>query len=252
LMGLVSIVTGGGAGIGQATAELFAEEGSIVVIVDVDEIGGKSTAEKIIDNKGLAEFIKVDISKESECESLAKRVFDTYKKIDILINNAGVFVLKGFSSSYEDWTRSFSVNVFGTFFVTKYVVEKMKENKLGGSVVNLGSISAHVAQPDFSCYAATKATIVGMTRNMALDLAPFNIRVNSVSPGSVFTAGSEKHAKSINVPIEDFKAQQGALNVQKRMALPREIAAPILFLASQDASFITGTDLLVDGGYTLV
>jgi len=251
LLGQVSIVTGGGAGIGQATAEFFAEEGSKVVVVDVDVAGGESTVEAIRKKGGDALFIRADVTSDAECRKIADDTFAHYGKIDILINNAAIFVLKGFEASKEELARSFDVNVYGTFLVTKYVSEKMKLNN-SGSIVNLGSISSHVAQPGMFCYSATKATIVGLTKNMALDLAKWNIRVNSVSPGSVFTAASDRHAKMMGISVEAFKKDQGAMNCQNRMADPREIAAPILFLASKEASFVTGADLLVDGGYTMV
>eukprot|EP00026_Physarum_polycephalum_P012674 Phypoly_transcript_13001.p1 GENE.Phypoly_transcript_13001~~Phypoly_transcript_13001.p1 ORF type:complete len:260 (+),score=51.20 Phypoly_transcript_13001:164-943(+) len=247
---LVAIITGSGAGIGRATAEFFAEEGAKVVVVDVDVQGGEECVAEIKKKGGEAVFLRVDVSNEEECRKLAEDVVAKYGRIDCLVNNAAVFVLKShLNATKEDWTRSFSVNVFGTALISKYVSEKMKEQR-SGSIVNLGSISAHVGQPDLACYSATKAAIVGLTKNMAMDLAPFNIRVNSLSPGSVFTVASERHAKSMGIPIDQFKKEQGAMNFQKRMADPREIAAPILFLSSKEASFITGTDLLVDGGYT--
>lgn len=250
LKGLVSVITGAAAGIGRATAELFAEEGSTVVVVDIETKGGEETAEKIRQKGGAAIFVQVDIEREQECRDLADFVVLKFGRVDCLVNNAALFVLKGFSASMDEWKKSFGVNVFGTVSISKYISEKMKEQK-SGSIVNLGSVSAHIAQPELSCYASTKATIVGLTRNMAMDLAPYNIRVNSVSPGSVFTAASSRHASALNMSIEDFKAQHGNMCVMKRMADPKEIAAPIVFLSSSDASFITGTDLLVDGGYCL-
>src|SRR5690606_17612449 len=171
--------------------------------------------------------------------------------VDVLVNNAAVFVLKGVEASPEDWQRSLSVNVVGTALCTRYAAEEMKKRG-GGAIVNLSSISGFVAQPHFLTYSATKAAILQMTRNTALDLAPFNIRVNAVCPGTILTQASYKHMERVGQSFEEWNAEQSASQLLGRVGQPREVAYPVVFLASDEASFITGTHLMVDGGYVAV
>jgi NAD(P)-dependent dehydrogenase (short-subunit alcohol dehydrogenase family) len=133
--------------------------------------------------------------------------------------------------------------------VSKFAVEEMKKRG-SGAIVNLGSMSSFIAQPHFVTYSATKAAMVQMTRNMAMDLAPFNIRVNCVCPGTIITQATERHRAQVGITLEQFMAEEGAKHLLNRVGQPREVAYAILFLASDEASFITGTHLMVDGGYT--
>lgn len=248
----VAIITGGGAGIGQATAILFAEEGANVVIGDIDQTGGEVTAAEINAAGGKAIFVYADISKESDAQKLTGEALRAFGRVDILVNNAAAFVLKGLEATVEDWQRSLGVNVIGTALVSRFASEAMKKNgaNSGGSIVNLGSMSSFIAQPHFVSYSATKAAIIQMTKNMAMDLAPFGIRVNAVCPGTIITQASEKHCAQAGITMDEFKAVEGAKHLLNRPGVPREVAHPILFLASDEASFITGTHLMVDGGYT--
>src|SRR5206468_12608660 len=148
----------------------------------------------------------------------------------------------------EDWHRSLDVNVIGTALCTRYAAECMKKAG-GGAIVNLGSISSFVAQPHFLTYSATKAALVHMTRCMALDLAPHNIRVNCVCPGTIRTAATDRHLAQTGTSEAEFLAEQAGLHLLGRVGQPREVANAILFLASDEASFITAASLLVDGGY---
>lgn len=233
----VAIVTGGAAGIGRATAELFAEEGAKVVVADMH----------VPEYEAL--FVETDISNEEDCRRVCDEAVRAFGRLDILVNNAAVFVLKGLEASVDDWQRSLSVNLVGTALMSKYACAHMKQSG-GGAIVNLGSISSFVAQPSFITYSATKAAIVQMTRNMALDLAPFNIRVNCVCPGTILTRATENHMALVGMSKEDFIAAEAPKNLLNRVGDPREVAYPILFLASDEASLITGTHLMVDGGYT--
>ena len=236
----VAIVTGGAAGIGRATAELFVEEGAKVVIADP----------LLSEYEGLeALFVETDISNEDDCRNVCDEAVRAFGRIDILVNNAAVFVLKGLEATVDDWQRSLSVNIVGTALMSKYASEQMKQSG-GGAIVNLGSISSFVAQPLFITYSSTKAAILQMTRNMALDLAPFNIRVNCVCPGTILTRATENHMALVGMSKEDFIAAEAPKHLLNRVGDPREVAYPILFLASDEASFITGTHLMVDGGYT--
>ncbi len=248
LKGKVAIITGAGSGIGQATAELFGEEGAKVVVADIDAKGGEGTTKKIRDRGGVAHFVQADISREADAKKIADEAMKVFGRIDILVNNAATFVLKGFEATAEEWQHSLGVNVAGTALVTKFAVAHMKNQ--GGAIVNLGSISSFVAQPNFFAYSSTKAAVLQMTRNMAMDLGPYKIRVNCVCPGSILTPASFRHMEKVGMTLEEFNKEEGAKTFLGRAGRPREIACAILFLVSDDASYITGASLMVDGGYT--
>jgi len=245
----VAIVTGGAAGIGQATAELFAQEGAGVAIFDIDEAAGLQTAEAIVNNGGRAIFVRADVSDEVGISRAVAETTRRFGRLDILVNNAAAFVLKGIEATTGDWRRVLEVNVVGTALCSRYAAEEMRKTGKG-AIVNLGSISSFVAQPGFVTYSSTKAAILQMTRNMALDLAPYGIRVNCVCPGTILTRASYDHMEQAGMTLEEFVAQEGPKHILGRVGEPREVAYAILFLASDEASFITGTHLMVDGGYT--
>jgi len=246
----VAIVTGGAAGIGQATAQVFAEEGAKVVVADINEKAGSETVSEIESHGGRAIFIPTEISHENEVNHVCREAVKTFGRLDILVNNAAAFILKDLGASQADWERSVSVNIVGTALMSKYASEIMKEHG-GGSIVNVGSISAFISQPSFTTYSATKAAVVQMTRNMAMDLASAKIRVNCVSPGTVLTKTSNFHMGHLGMTLEEFMESEAPKHLLGRVGHPREVAYAILFLASDEASFITGANLMVDGGYTV-
>jgi NAD(P)-dependent dehydrogenase (short-subunit alcohol dehydrogenase family) len=246
----VAIVTGAGSGIGEATALLFAEEGAKVVVADLDEAGGKKTVAAIQKNGGEGLFVQADVSKEEDARRISDEAARVFGRVDILVNNAAAFVLKGFGATVEDFEHSLRVNVIGTALCTKYAAEYMKKTGSGGAIVHLGSIASWIAQPDFFVYSTTKAAIVQMTRNMALDLAPFKIRVNCVCPGTIITPSSIRAITKMGLTLETFSAQEGAKAILNRVGSAREVAYPILFLVSDESSYMTGTYLMVDGGFT--
>lgn len=250
LSGKVAIVTGAADGIGAATAELFAEQGAAVVLGDVDR-RALEVRDRIVTASGRALFRQTDISREADVAALVAEAEETFGGVDILVNNAAVFVLKGIEATPEDWHRSLDVNVIGTSLCSRYASEAMTRRG-GGAIVNLASISSFVAQPQFVTYSATKAAILQMTRNMALDLAPHRIRVNCVCPGTILTRASRDHMARVGMSLDEFIAAEGPKALLNRVGQPREVAWAILFLASDEASFITGTHLMVDGGYTVV
>jgi NAD(P)-dependent dehydrogenase (short-subunit alcohol dehydrogenase family) len=244
----IAIVTGGGSGIGQATALLFAAEGAKIVVADIDADAGNATASKIQSNGGEAVFVLADIANETDTQHIADETMRRFQRIDILVNNAATFVLKGLEASVEDWHQSLNVNVIGTASCSKYVAEHMK--RTGGSIVLVSSISGMVAQPSFMTYSATKAALIQMSKNMAMDLAPFNIRVNCVCPFAILTQASLLHMQQAGISMDEFVADVGGGTLLKRIADPKEAAYAILFMASDEASFITGANLVIDGGYT--
>jgi NAD(P)-dependent dehydrogenase (short-subunit alcohol dehydrogenase family) len=251
LEGKTAIVTGGAQGIGEATALRFAEEGARVVVADIEAKRGAEVVASIAAKGGQAFFQRTDIADEAQVQRLCEVAVERYGTIDILVNDAAVFVLKGLEATREDWQRSLGVNVIGTATCSRYASEVMKRNG-GGAIVNLASISSFVAQPQFITYSATKAAILQMTRNMAIDLAPFNVRVNCVCPGTILTRASYDHMERVGMSLEAFRAAEGPKHPIGRIGEPREVANAILFLASEEASFVTGTHLMVDGGYTAV
>jgi NAD(P)-dependent dehydrogenase (short-subunit alcohol dehydrogenase family) len=251
LNGKVAVITGAGAGIGRATAELFAEEGAAVLIAERDESSGREAAEQIKRAGGQALFVRTDVSDEASAKHMAAQAVSAFGAIHVLVNNAAIFILKGIDATPEEWRPMLDINIMGPALVAKHVVPAIR-GAGGGSIVNLASISSFIAQPNYVTYNTTKAAILGMTRCMAMDLAPHNIRVNSVCPGVVWTQIVEKQAKAMGLDkaAADVHPQWAGAQLIQRCADPREIAHAILFLASDDASFITGSHLMADGGYT--
>jgi NAD(P)-dependent dehydrogenase (short-subunit alcohol dehydrogenase family) len=241
----VAIITGSGSGIGRATAELFSREGAKVVVADIEEETGQETATHILQEGGLAHFVKADVSKESEAKKIADEAMVTFGRIDILVNNAATFVLKGLDATAEELRRSFDVNVVGTVMVTKYAMNYMKAH--GGAIVNLSSISGVIAQPHLFAYSITKAAILQLTRNMAMDFSSYGIRVNCVCPGPVLTPALMRKYQS---NLDLLNKEEGGLTLLNRVAQPREIAYAILFLSCPESSYVTGASLMVDGGFT--
>jgi NAD(P)-dependent dehydrogenase (short-subunit alcohol dehydrogenase family) len=249
LAGKVALVTGAADGIGAATAERLAEEGASVVLGDIDIAAGQAVAARIGAAGGRAVFTRADISLEADALALAATAEREFGALHVLVNNAAVFVLQGIDATVEDWQKSLGVNVIGTALVTRAAAPLITRSG-GGAIVNLASISSFVAQPNFVTYSATKAAILQMTRNLALDLAPHGIRVNCVCPGTILTRASRDHMQRTGTTLEQFIAAEAPKHLLNRIGTPREVANAILFLASDEASFITGTHLMVDGGYT--
>ena len=245
----VAIITGGGSGIGRAACQLFAEEGAKVVAADINLDGANETA-ALVREIGEAVAVEADVSKEADAQKIADAAVDAFGTINILVNNAAAFIYGRVEDTTEaHWDRILGVNVKGPAFCVKAVLPAMKAAG-GGSIVNIGSISSFIAQPDYVPYNTSKSAVLNFTRCLAMDLAPFNIRANALCPGVTHTPALDQAMVELNFSPEDAQKEWGDPALLKRVARPREIAHGILFLASDDASFVTGTHLLVDGGYT--
>ena len=244
-----ALITGGAGGIGRAMAELFCKEGASVVIVDIHEDAGKKAAEELSsDGFGVA-FYRCDLSNTDQIKKTVEKIENNYKSLDILCNNAGVELSAPLSETDESrWDYLFAVNVKAMFFLTQNCFNLLKRGNKP-SIVNTGSISGLVGWPDSSAYCASKGAVVMLTKQMAVDLAPFGIRVNCVCPGTTDTAMIER---LIGTGEQRAEAERDIkkMHLLGRFAEPKEIASAALFLASTEASFITGTILPVDGGYT--
>ncbi len=241
--GKVAVITGGGAGMGKAAALAFAHEGAAVVIADVDAKAAESVAAEISAAGGQAQAVQADVSR------IAAEAVRAFGGIDVLVNNAGIQTYGTvIDTDEETWDRTINVNLKSIFLVSKYCVPEIIKRG-GGAVVNMASVQGMASQKRVVAYAATKGGIIAMTRTMALDHAPDKIRVNCVCPGSVDTP-MLRWAADVFVPenpaaaIEDW----GNLHALGRVANASEIAKVILFLASEDASFMTGSAVVVDGG----
>ena len=248
----VAIVTGGARGIGAATVQEFAKHDYAVISLDT-LAEGKKVVDTINASGGECTFMICDVSSEKQVADCIQKVEKRYGRVDVLANIAGIVLVKPFDTiTWDEYSRTVNVNLGGTFLLCKYVLPFMKK-QMKGAIINMASVSGHVGQIDHVMYGATKGAILAMTRALAWELAEYNIRVNSISPGSVDTpmlrGDITLESKRTGIPFEEVKKEREGEQAFKRWADPSEIAAPIYFLASDEASFITGTDLLVDCGW---
>jgi len=243
LNGKVAIVTGAAKGIGESTAKLFAKEGARVTVSDVDVENGEKVVKVINDNGGEAIFIKSDASKAEDHEELVKKTVDTFGKLDIAVNNAGIGGPLAKTAEYplEGWEKVINLNLNGVFYGTKFQIAEMLKNG-GGSIVNIASILGQVGTANSPAYVAAKHGVVGLTKTAAIEYAKEGIRVNSVGPGYIKTP-------LLNVLDDDTLDMLKGMHPIGRLGKPEEVAEIILWLASDKASFVTGNYYAVDGGY---
>ena len=239
----VVIITGAASGIGKATAELFAKHGASVVISDIQEAEGKATTENIIANGGKASFIKTDVSRPEEMEALVNFAIKTYGKLDIVVNNAGIGgELNPIADmSIEGWNKVIEVNLNSIFYGMKYQIQAMLKNG-DGSIVNIASILGAVGFAGSSAYTAAKHGVLGISKAAALEYSAHGIRINAVGPGFIETP-------LLNALDAEMKSQLASLHPIGRLGTSEEVAELILWLASDKASFVTGSYYPVDGGY---
>jgi NAD(P)-dependent dehydrogenase (short-subunit alcohol dehydrogenase family) len=244
----VAIVTGAGKGIGSGIAKVFSEEGAKVVVIDWDAEAGENTAEEIRQSGHDALFVHCDVSNEEQVKAMVQATLDKYGRIDALVNNAGIGVyLPVLEATSEDWDHCLAVNLKGVFLCSKYAIPHMQA--VGkGAIVNISSVHSHATVNGVAPYAASKGGITALTRNMAIDYGPA-IRVNAIAPGWVLTPLIQGIFDGYDDPAEQQRLVEQR-QVMKRIGRPEDIGHAAAFLASDEASFITGTQLFVDGGLT--
>jgi NAD(P)-dependent dehydrogenase (short-subunit alcohol dehydrogenase family) len=242
------LVTGGAHGIGRASVLRFAAEGASVAVVDVRAEEGIRVAEECVTAGGLGRAYRADITDPQEVASVVARIVDELGGIDVLHSNAGRLSAGTILEvTLEEWNRVFAVNVTGMFLVVRAVVPAMQE-KGGGAIVTTGSVSGLFGEPALTAYTASKAAVINLTRQLAIDLAIAGIRVNSVCPGWVDTGFNDPQFAHDQMSPKDVVAAIDRTVPMRRQGTPEEMAAAVAFLASDDASYITGQTLVVDGG----
>lgn len=247
----VAVITGAALGIGKATALMFAKEGAKVAVTDVLDKEGEEVVKEIKANGGEAAYWHLDVSKESAVSKVMKAVFDKWGALNILVNNAGISGANAPTDQIteEEWDKVMAINVKGVFFCTKHAVPFMKKSG-ACSIVNLSSIYGIVGAPDVPPYHASKGAVREISKTDAMIYAAENIRVNSVHPGFIWTPMVEKHLKTIEGNYEENKKMIDELHPIGHMGDPDDIAYGIVYLASDESKFVTGEELVIDGGYT--
>ena len=248
LAGKVALISGAASGMGQSEAMIFAKEGARVIVADVLEAEGKQVADKIVSGGGQARFVKLDVTNDAEWDAATKAALSAFGKLDVLVNNAGI------SGTYDSdmlssaaWDKVMAVNAKGVFLGMKYAIPLMRQAR-GGAIVNISSISGFVGQDGVHmAYNASKGAVRIMTKTAAVQFAPDGIRVNSVHPGFMPPMRTSKTSAD-----PEWRAKMLSAVPMKREGRVEEVAHAVLFLASDEASYITGTELVVDGGYLAV
>ena len=249
--GKVALVTGAAMGLGQATAELLAREGAKVMVSDINEEQGRVVVKGITESGGTAVFQRHDVGEPADWETAISQVLQSYGKLDILVNNAGICVAASIEdTTLEDWRWTMKINLDGVFLGVKSAVKAMKETG-GGSIINLSSIDGIIGESPLAAYCASKGGVRLLTKAAALHCAQagYKIRINSVHPGYIHTPQHEKYLRDLGDYDGEWK-RKAALHPLGHFGEPIDIANAVLFLASDESRFMTGAEMVVDGGYT--
>jgi len=240
----IAVITGGASGIGRATALLFAQQGAHVVCSDIDDTQGHETVNAIRCERLSATYIHADVANSNQVQALARECEQTFDKVDILFNNAGCTRLQNFESTTEEiWAEMVGIHLTGVFLCSKYFLPAMKRAG-SGSIINHASIDAFLGNPTIVAYSAAKGGLLPLTHVMAHDLARYNIRVNSLSTGGIYTAMSRGK--------EAANQRRISVTPLQRMGTPEEVAFAALFFACDWSSYVNGANLVVDGGRTAI
>jgi NAD(P)-dependent dehydrogenase (short-subunit alcohol dehydrogenase family) len=244
----VCVVTGAGAGIGRAIARAFGSAGAKVVVADIHEAGALETAAMIAQAAGLSIAVIVDVANPESVQHLASETLAHFGKVDVLMNNAGIQVNKKVEdTTFEEWNRQLAVNLGGVFLCSKYFLPHLRATR--GAIVNMSSVNATFVEPMCAGYCATKAAILGFTKALAIDHGQEGIRVNAICPGYIDAGLAEGYF--LAQPDPDLaRRQAGKLHALARIGRPEEVAHLAVFLASDEASFMTGAAVAVDGGFS--
>jgi NAD(P)-dependent dehydrogenase (short-subunit alcohol dehydrogenase family) len=251
LDGKVAIVTGSAMGIGQATVFALAREGAKVTVSDINDTEGEATADHIRAAGGQAFFQHADVGSTADMERLVEATVNRYGRLDVMVNNAGVAIPGSVTEiSEENWIALINIHLNGTWRGMRFAIPHMIKNG-GGSIINMSSVQAIIGFKGWSGYAAAKGAIMALTQQAAIDYGPHNIRVNAIAPGAIMTPMNEKRLAEETDNAEELLALWNSWHALERMGTPEEVANLIVFLASDESTFITGSILKIDGGMTV-
>nr|BBH91541.1 short-chain dehydrogenase [Thermosporothrix sp. COM3] len=249
----VALVTGSGSGIGREIALLYARQGASVYIADINEEAAQTVVQEILEQEGQAFALRLDVTNEEQVKVAFERVVQEQGRIDILVNNAGIsHVGSILETTAEDWNRVMSVNAMGVFLCSKYAISQMiQQQPQGGVLVNIASAAGMIGVESRFPYSTSKGAVISMTRSVAIDFVSQGIRANAICPGTVYTPFVEGYLNRHYPDNKEEMIQQlGARQPLGRMGRPDEIAHAALYLASDEAAFVTGSTLVIDGGWT--
>ncbi|UVK55288.1 glucose 1-dehydrogenase [Mesorhizobium sp. AR02] len=251
--GKVALVTGAGMGLGRAAALLLAAEGAKLVVTDIDEAAARETADLIGKDGGESLFHRHDVSNPEDWPWVMEATAKRFGRLDVLVNNAGIAIAKNIEdTSLEDWRRTMAVNLDGVFFGCQQGIALMKQSG-GGSIINLSSIDGIIGEADLAAYCASKGGVRTLTKAVAVHCAEqrYGIRCNSIHPGYIWTPQTENYLRDLG-KLEQEKAKALARHPIGFLGEPNDIAYMVLYLASDESKFVTGSEMVVDGGYLAV